>query len=89
MPDGTRRELGATDADGAVAFTAVMAGPHVFSATINGARCVASVAFGAARKPWLLAIVCVPLGLALLWVYVRRMLAGTAVGNAAADPASD
>lgn len=73
LPDGTTRELGKTDAAGEVAFTADVAGPHVLSATIDGVRCVASVAFGPARKTWWLAIVCVPLGLALLWVHGRRL----------------
>jgi len=73
-PDGSRRELGTTDARGAVAFTIEMVGPHVFSAQVGGARCVASVAFRPARRAWMLAAVCVPLGLALLLVYARRLL---------------
>ena len=77
FPDGTRRPLGTTDAQGTVNFVAETAGPHVFSATIGGVRCVASVAFRAARKSWMLALVCVPLGLALLWVHLRRLFASS------------
>jgi hypothetical protein len=75
FPDGARRALGATDTQGVVSFTAEAVGPHVFSATIGGVRCVASVAFRAAHKTWMLAIVCLPLGLALLWVHARRLFA--------------
>ena len=78
MPDGTSRELGKTDANGKLAFTAAVPGPHVMSASIDGVRCVASVAFGPARKTWWLAIVCVPLGLALLWVHGRRLFTRSA-----------
>lgn len=75
LPDGTTRQLGTTDATGAIRFVPDMPGPHVYSATIDGVRCIASVAFGPARRTWWLAIVCVPLGLALLWVHGRRLFA--------------
>lgn len=75
LPDGTSREIGVTDASGLVKFHPEVPGQHAFSADISGVRCVASLPIAPARDRWLLAIVCVPLGLAVLWLQIRRLLA--------------
>ncbi|MFT4514071.1 MAG: hypothetical protein ACI89X_004877 [Planctomycetota bacterium] len=75
LSDGTSRELGVTDASGALKFQPDVAGQHAFSANISGVRCVASMPIAPARNRWLLAIVCVPLGLAMLWLQLRRLFA--------------
>ena len=75
FPDGSRRVIGSTDAEGLMRFTGEAVGMHAFSATIDGVRCVAPVILAQARNRWLLAIVCVPLGLVLLWLNVRRFAA--------------
>jgi hypothetical protein len=75
LPDGTSREIGVTDASGLLKFHPEVPGQHAFSADISGVRCVASLPIAPARDRWLLAIVCVPLGLAVLWLQIRRLLA--------------
>lgn len=72
MPDGTRAVLGPTDAAGIVHFVPSQAGTHVYSAEVGGVRLVAPHRVVAARARWLPALVCVPLGLALLWQNLRR-----------------
>jgi hypothetical protein len=76
LPDGTSRELGVTDASGLLKFHPEVPGQHAFSADLSGVRCVASLPIAPARNRWLLAIVCVPLGLAVMWLQIRRLLAG-------------
>lgn len=73
LPDGSRRPAGATAEDGRLRFTPQVAGQHVFVATIGGVRCVAPIAVGAERNRWLLGLASVPLGLALLFVHLRRV----------------
>ena len=75
LPDGTSREIGVTDASGLLKFHPEVPGQHAFSADLSGVRCVASLPIAPARDRWLLAIVCVPLGLAVLWLQIRRLLA--------------
>lgn len=75
LPDGTVRPVGVTDADGMLRFTATSVGLHAFSASIGGVRCVTTIPVAPARNRWLLAIVCVPLGLAVSWLQLRRLLA--------------
>ena len=72
LPDGSREPAGVTDAEGRLSFTPSVVGPHAFVATIDGVRCVAPIAIGAARNRWLLGLASVPLGLALLFVHLRR-----------------
>jgi hypothetical protein len=84
LPDGSSRELGVTDAFGVLKFQPEVPGQHAFSASISGVRCVASLPIAPARNRWLLAIVCVPLGLALLWLQIRRLRAGLRAGKPAA-----
>jgi len=81
LPDGSRRSVGATDEAGALRFTPEVAGQHVFVATIDGVRCVAPIAVGAARRRWLLALAGVPLGLALLFVHLRRLRSARVAAN--------
>lgn len=75
LPDGTSRNIGVTDAAGMLKFQPKVPGQYAFSASISGVRCVASMPVAPERSRWLLAIVCVPLGLALLWLQIRRLLA--------------
>jgi hypothetical protein len=75
LPDRSTRVLGVTGADGLLRFAATEAGSMSVSANIANVRCVAAFVVAPARKRWLLALVSVPLGLALLWVQVRRLLA--------------
>ena len=76
LPDGSSRQIGATDAAGVLRYELEVPGQHAFSANISGVRCVASMPVAPARNRWLLAIVCIPLGLAMLWLQLRRLLAG-------------
>lgn len=85
LPDGSTRDVGTTDASGALRFRPEVAGQHAFVATIDGVRCLASLAVAPARNRWLLGIVCVPLGVALLWLQVRRLAAGRAASARVAD----
>ena len=75
LPDGMTRVLGVTDSDGLLRFTPTSVGLHAFSASIHGVRCVTTIPIAPARNRWLLGIVCVPLGLAVLWLQLRRVLA--------------
>lgn len=76
-PDGHRRELGPTDAHGEVRADVAMPGLHRFDAEHRGVRLVAPLPVLAERRRWLWALVCVPLGAALLWRIWRRPDAAT------------
>ena len=76
LPDGSLREIGLTDAAGLLKFRPEVPGQHAFSADLSGVRCVASLPIAPARNRWLLGFVCVPLGLAVMWLQMRRLLAG-------------
>jgi hypothetical protein len=69
LPDGSRRPAGATAEDGRLRFTPQVAGQHVFVATHR----TPPIAVGAERNRWLLGLASVPLGLALLFVHLRRV----------------
>lgn len=72
LPDGSSRSAGTTDAGGALEFVPDVPGQHVFRAEVAGVRMVAPCIVVAARSRWLTAVVCVPLGLALLWRNLSR-----------------
>lgn len=72
LPDHAHRQVGATDAAGEVEFVPTQLGTHVFSTTIDGVRVVAPHRVISPAPRWLPALVCVPLGLALLWRHLRR-----------------
>lgn len=72
QPDGSRVEVGSTDAAGVAHFVPRQVGTHVYSAEVGGVRIVAPHRVVASRPRWLLALVCVPLGLALSWQHLRR-----------------
>ncbi len=72
FPDGSRRELGETDAGGRLGFEPDRDGMHALRATVDGVRCVTPLAVAPARRRWLLAFGSVPLGLVLLWLHLRR-----------------
>lgn len=76
-PAGLRRELGPTDADGEVRAEVAVPGLHRFDAEHRGVRLVAPLPVLPERRRWLWALVCVPLGLALLWRIWRRPDAAT------------
>ncbi len=72
MPDGSVESIGATDADGDFAFVPEAVGAHRISASYGGAVLISPL-HAEARAPRLwYALVCVPLGLALLWRHSRR-----------------
>ena len=75
LPDRSVRALGNTGSDGLLRFPADVAGSLAVSATIDGVRCVPAFVVAPARSRWLLGIVSIPLGLALLWLQVRRLIA--------------
>ena len=66
-------ELGATDATGIVTFQPAAEGRYEFRATLpDDVRLIALYDVRAVRSRWRLAMVCVPAGLVLLWLNVRR-----------------
>ncbi len=66
-PEGTSQSVGVTSREGAVRFVPVAPGQYVFTAQMDGVRVLAPHSVVPRRRWWLLAIGCVPLGLALLW----------------------
>ncbi len=72
LPDGSRRSLGPTGSDGALTCALEQPGPHALSASVDGVRCVVSVTAAPVRRRWLLGLASVPLGLAFLFVHLRR-----------------
>ena len=77
LPDGRRRPLGATGSAGRLTCVLEQPGPHAFRASVDGVRCVVSVVAAPARRRWALALASVPLGLALLFVHLRRAKAAS------------
>ncbi|MBM4060498.1 MAG: hypothetical protein FJ265_05300 [Planctomycetes bacterium] len=71
LPDGSRRELGATGGTGEVQHVPQQPGNYVYSAVVGEVRVAAPHRVVRARR-WLPALACVPLGLALLWYNLRR-----------------
>ena len=72
LPDGQQRFVGVTDADGALRFVPDQAGAYVWKTAVDGVRLLAPHRVIPARSRWLVAAVCVPLGLLLLWRNLRR-----------------
>ena len=71
-PDGAESPVGRSDAEGRVVFVPEQAGQHVFRAEVGGVQFLAPAQVVATRPRWLIALVCVPLGLALLWRNLSR-----------------
>ncbi|MCB9879844.1 MAG: hypothetical protein H6835_19810 [Planctomycetes bacterium] len=82
LPDGVRRPIGETDSDGALRFVPETAGQHTFVADVGGVRCLTPVFAQQRAGRWLLAVGSVPLGLALLWIQLRRIRRGMRTGQA-------
>ncbi len=72
LPDGQRRFVGETGADGALRFVPDQPGAYVWMAAVDGVRLLAPHRVVPARSRWWAAVVCVPLGLLLLWRNLRR-----------------
>ena len=71
-----------TDSDGALRFVPETAGQHTFVADVGGVRCLTPVFAQQRAGRWLLAVGSVPLGLALLWIQLRRIRRGMRTGQA-------
>lgn len=71
LPDGSRRQLAATGSDGTLHFVPEAPGTFVYRAAIDGVALVAPHRVVAPRRRWLAALACTPLGLLLLWRYLR------------------
>ena len=71
-PDGSPRAAGVTGTDGQIKFVPEIAGSFVIGAEIAGLKTLAPLEVIPARRRWLFAIGCVPLGLALLWRNLSR-----------------
>ena len=80
--DGTRVVVGVTDVRGEVRHRVSAVGDFTFTATIDGVRCLAPTPFVPARDRWWLAVGSVPLGLALLWIHLRRIWVRARAGQA-------
>lgn len=76
LPDGTKRELGVSDQNGELRFVPEVPGQYVFAADIDGIRVLAPHRVVPAQSRWIAALVCVPLGLALLWRNLRSRKPG-------------
>lgn len=72
LPDGAHRAIGVTDERGDIRFVPDTPGGHVFGVEVDGLRMLAPSRVVKTRPRWLVAVVCVPLGLALLWRNFRR-----------------
>jgi hypothetical protein len=71
LPDGRELEVGSTDEAGTVTFVPTVVGVYVFATEVDGIRLLAPYPVVEARRRWLLAIGCVPVGLAVLWQLSR------------------
>ncbi|HEX6813230.1 MAG TPA: hypothetical protein VF384_16530 [Planctomycetota bacterium] len=69
---GTSRPVGVTGPDGQVRFVPEAPGDFVAAAEIGGVETLAPFAVVPERRRWLIAVGCVPLGLALLWRNLSR-----------------
>ncbi|MEO6595375.1 MAG: hypothetical protein ABIP94_11540 [Planctomycetota bacterium] len=85
-PDGVRRPLGVTGADGSLLFFPQAVGSHVVSGDADGVRILAPFRVVADAPGWRFAFGSVPLGLALLWWNLRRWKQGRR-NSARRDPA--
>lgn len=66
-PDGSRSALPPTDAAGRAVVQAGPPGDYVYAAEVAGVEVLAPHVVVPARRRWLYALACVPLGLILLW----------------------
>ncbi len=75
LPDGNLRSLGATAADGFLQFRSSQLGQHELRAQLPLGGALLVTSFQVVDRPpvWLYALVCIPLGLSLLYLNVRRM----------------
>ena len=71
LDDGRAQPLGVTDAKGELRFAAPAPGQHNVVAVRDGVRIVTPLRVLPVPPRWPYALVCVPLGLALLWRNVR------------------
>lgn len=71
-PDGSRRQLGSTDARGEVAYVPQATGLYCYRAEVDAVRLLAPHRVVQARRRWLEALVWVPVGLGLCWGLLRR-----------------
>lgn len=74
-PDGGRRDLGVTDAEGILRFRLTDAGYHELRAELGAGGPLLITPFQVADQPprWPFALACVPLGLALLFMNLRQL----------------
>lgn len=82
LPAGEAESVGMTGAEGEVRYVPQAEGSHVFSTVLDGVRLVAPVQVVAARPRWLYALVCIPLGLALLIGIMRAWAADRSAAGA-------
>jgi len=71
LEGGGAQQLGVTDAAGELRFVAPAPGLHAVVVVRDGVRIVAPLRVLPAPRRWPYAIVCVPLGFALLWRNLR------------------
>ena len=67
LPDGSQCDAGVTGTDGTLMFVPTTPGQHVFGAQVGATRLLAPHGVILPRRPWLLAVVSLPLAVALLW----------------------
>ena len=74
LPDGSQSPLGSTNAAGVLPYRVHQVGLHVFEAAMpNGTRLLAPYQVRDRRSRWPYALVCIPLGLVLGYVNMRRL----------------
>jgi len=71
-PDGLTRPIGTTDGEGRVTFVPAVPGDYVVAAQVDGVRVALPHRVVADRTRWPMAIGCLPLGLATLWLLRRE-----------------
>lgn len=71
-PNGATFVVGTTNPRGEVQFVPSLPGDHLFTAEWEGVRLLIPHRIVARRAPWLLALGCVPVGLAAIWVLSRE-----------------
>lgn len=81
LPDGQLVAVGTTDPAGAVSFVPQQVGLHCYRAELDGVHLLAPHQVVPLRRRWLFALVCVPLGLALLWRALRPGPRGWPTGS--------
>ena len=74
-PSGESESVLLTGATGEVRYIPKAEGQHVFSTVLDGVRLVTPLEVVGTRPRWLYALVCIPVGLALLIAILRGWLA--------------